>query len=100
MTPARWRQIEDLFDSVVELEPARRKPFLVAACADDEELLREVECLLACDRRADRFLESPALEMAGRSLDAEPRSGPAQLACGEELALPIIALGAGGMGRS
>ena len=77
MTPARWRQIEELFDSAVELEPARRKPFLVAACAGDEELRREVESLLACDERAARFLESPALEVAETA-----RSVPAQLASG------------------
>ncbi|MEK7409527.1 MAG: serine/threonine-protein kinase, partial [Acidobacteriota bacterium] len=96
MTPARWRQIEELFDSAVELEPARRKPFLVAACAYDEELRREVESLLACDERTERFLEFPALEMAETA-----RSVPAQLASGEQLGpYRIVApLGAGGMGE-
>jgi dipeptidyl aminopeptidase/acylaminoacyl peptidase len=101
MTPARWRQVEELFDSAVGLERTRRAPFLAAACADDEELRREVESMLTWDERAGRFLESPAVEMVEATSEGEPLSVPAQLACGDRLGpYRIVApLGAGGMGE-
>jgi serine/threonine protein kinase/Flp pilus assembly protein TadD len=101
MTPARWRQVEELFDSAVGLERTRRAPFLAAACSGDEELRREVESMLAWDERAGRFLESPAGEMVEATSEGEPRSVPAQLACGDRLGpYRIVApLGAGGMGE-
>jgi eukaryotic-like serine/threonine-protein kinase len=100
MTPARWRQIETLFDAALELEPARRREFLAAACIDDEALRGEVERLLACNLQAGQFLESPALEAAERPSETEPRP-PAQLACGEQLGpYRIVApLASGGMGE-
>ncbi len=66
MIPERWQRVQELFDAAVELEPERRRQFLTVECANDEELLHEVESLLAGDRRAGRFLEAPALEMAAR----------------------------------
>jgi serine/threonine protein kinase len=96
MTPARWGQVKELFDSAVGLEPARRPAFL-AACTGDEELRREVESMLAWDERAERFLENPLPEVAGAPVNGEP----AQLAYDEQLGpYRIVApLGAGGMGE-
>ena len=101
MMPARWRQVQELFEAAVEMEPDRRKQFLEAACANDQELLREVESLLAADQQAGRFLEVPALEMAARSIDTEPSSTAGQLAGGEQLGpyRIIASLAAGGMGE-
>ncbi|MBL8292991.1 MAG: protein kinase [Bryobacterales bacterium] len=101
MTAARWRQVESLFDEAVVLQQDRRAEFLAAACARDENLLHEVEVLLECDGRADRFLESPALEMVAWSLAAAPPSEEPQLAPGAQLGpYRIIALlAAGGMGE-
>ncbi len=97
MTPARWQQVKELFDSAVGLEPARQAPFLAAVCAGDEELRREVESMLAWDERAERFLAAPPLELAQVLLDGKP----AQLVGGEQLGpYRIVApLGAGGMGE-
>jgi serine/threonine protein kinase len=47
MTPERWRQIEELYQAVLEQEPDRRDAFLQSACGEDRDLLREVESLLA-----------------------------------------------------
>jgi hypothetical protein len=44
MTPERWREIEDLYSLLVELDPAARTARLEAA---DPELRAELESLLA-----------------------------------------------------
>ena len=47
MNPARWRQIEELYDSAAERTPEQRGPYLDEVCAGDAELRREVQSLLA-----------------------------------------------------
>lgn len=47
MNPERWRQIKQLYNSVLEQDTARRYLFLAKACRDDPDLLREVQSLLA-----------------------------------------------------
>jgi hypothetical protein len=42
MTPNRWRQIEQLYHSVLKREPGLRAAFLDEACAGDDQLRREV----------------------------------------------------------
>jgi serine/threonine protein kinase len=64
MKPERWQQINDLFQSAAERAPEKRAAFLEEACHGDERLRREVESLIACDERAENFIESPALEVA------------------------------------
>jgi serine/threonine-protein kinase len=61
MTPERWRRIEELFESVVELDGTGRATVLTAACAADEPLRGEVESLLAAHEQAGSFLDRPAL---------------------------------------
>src|SRR5262249_9787483 len=39
-----------------------------SACAGDQELLREVETLIACQQKAGQFMDSPALDVAARML--------------------------------
>ena len=64
MTPARWRQISDLFSRALELEGTARGTFLRDASAGDAELLHEVESLLATHERSGAFLEEPAWGVA------------------------------------
>jgi serine/threonine-protein kinase len=61
VTPERWRQIGELFEAAVRIEPAGREAWLRAACGGDDELRAEVARLLALDERADRdrFLTPP-----------------------------------------
>jgi serine/threonine protein kinase len=97
MTPERYQQVTALFDAALELPTADTAAFIGRACADDEELKREVESLLAQEKGAD-FLESPALAVAAQQF---ADSTVTQLAVGEQLGpYKIEALiGAGGMGR-
>ena len=69
MTPERWRQIGELFEAAVRIDPAGREAWLRAACGGDDELRTEVGRLLAQDERADRdgFLTPP--EAAGPPSD-------------------------------
>jgi len=102
MAPARWRRVEELYDSAVRLEPGRRRAFLAKACAGDEPLRQEVESLVAAFEQARDFLDTPALEVmaAESSTDeapAEPQALPAGLRIGPYLILG--ALGRGGMGE-
>src|SRR5262245_62143449 len=68
----RWEQIEKLYHAALEREPDAREAFLVEACANDEDLRREVAGLLACDLPSDSFIQSPAIEIAARAIAAEP----------------------------
>src|SRR5690349_11009706 len=63
MKPERWRQINDLFQSAAERAPEERAAFLEEACHGDQGLRREVESLIACDKRSENFIESPAVEV-------------------------------------
>src|SRR4029450_11745814 len=47
MDPARWRQVPNVYEAVLEHEPAARATGLADACRDDADLRREVESLLA-----------------------------------------------------
>ncbi len=63
----RWQKIEQVFLSALEQEESRRSAFLEAECKGDQSLREEVESLLAQAERTEVFLETPALEMAGRA---------------------------------
>src|SRR5262252_7369240 len=64
MTPERWEQVIDLFQSALERVPEERAAFLNEACHDDKGLRREVESLLTSHERAENFIEVPAFEVA------------------------------------
>ena len=64
----RWKQLDNLLQSVLERPPEERDAFLRQACAGDEPLERRVRVLLSAEPGANNFLERPALEEAARSL--------------------------------
>jgi eukaryotic-like serine/threonine-protein kinase len=97
MTPERYQQIGNLYHSVLELAPDERPTFLAQACEGDEELLREVQSLVASHEQAGSFIESPAIEVAAEIIAADAYSDLTgrRLSHYEIKAL----LGAGGMGE-
>ena len=72
MKPERWRRIEQLYHSALKVEESERAAFLEENCAGNESLRHEVESLLAGEKQAENFLESPALEIAAKALAREP----------------------------
>ncbi|MBL0217095.1 MAG: protein kinase [Myxococcales bacterium] len=63
---ARWQQIEQIFDATLALPEAERRAFVERACADDPDLLAEVESLLASEAVATRELRGVVARGARR----------------------------------
>lgn len=89
-------EIFKIFEAAIELQPEARKAFLDQKCAGDAELRRQIEELLACDERAEGFIESPTIEAAFETIAEDELSsqiidvvGPFKI---------VRRLGSGGMG--
>ncbi len=80
MLTDRWQKVETLYHSARERKPEDRRAYLETACSGDEEIIREVESLLANDELAARFLEtdeaSPHEEPARGSVPVGVQIGP------------------------
>ncbi len=63
MTPERWRRVETVFQNALDIAPENRERFVAEACADDENLRRDVEGLIERYEAADEFLEQPAVDL-------------------------------------
>ena len=105
MEPERWRQVEQLYQSVLALEESKRSAFLDDSCSGDEALRREVLSLLAKQEKADRLIETPAMEMMTKELAVDQQrpgithADPRQLIGRTISHYHILAkLGHGGMG--
>src|SRR5580698_727146 len=71
MESERWKHIDELLQSALEVGPEHLDTFLQQACPDDPELLEEVRSLLTSHRQAGDFLQTPAAELAARAIAAE-----------------------------
>ena len=71
MEPERWRQIEALLDSALDLPMRERKAHLERACAGDADLLRDVWAILDAGQRSDPVLDASAVRLGGPLLPNE-----------------------------
>ncbi|HET6851173.1 MAG TPA: protein kinase, partial [Pyrinomonadaceae bacterium] len=71
MTPERWQQVKEIFNSALMYRPEERGPFIVQACSGDENLRSEVESLIASHEQSGSFIDKPAFEAAASLLAGE-----------------------------
>ena len=71
MTPERWQQVKDIFNSAIAYAPEERSSFISRACSGDEELRSEVESLIASHEQSGNFIDQPAFEVAASLLAGE-----------------------------
>ena len=68
MDSERWKQVDDVLQSVLDRAPEERDAFLLVACAGDESLEQEVRSLMKSDDAAGGFLENAAIDGAARAV--------------------------------
>ena len=61
VTSERWKEVEAVFEQVLEVPVGERSAFIDRTCADDEELRHEVKSLLESHGRAGTFLHDSDL---------------------------------------
>jgi len=71
MTPERWQQVKQIFNSALNYRPDERGLFISQACSGDDELRSEVESLIASHEQSGSFIDQPAFEAAASLLANE-----------------------------
>ena len=74
MSPERWQQVEQLFQSVLELPAAERAAYLAKACGDDAELRHEVEALLVFQTGMSGVIQGAVHQAAGLLADESQKA--------------------------
>ena len=97
MTPERWQQVKEIFNSAITYRADERSLFISQACSGDEELRSEVESLIASHEQSGSFIDKPAFEAAASLLANEK----AELKSGQTIASyeVISFISRGGMGE-
>ena len=71
MSPERWKQVDGVLQSAMDLAPEEVDGFLQHQCAGDQALEREVRSLLTLDKQAEVFLLHPAIEVVAQAIARE-----------------------------
>ena len=93
MTPERWQQVKEIFNSAIAHRPEERSSFISQACSGDEALRSEVESLLASHEQSGSFIDEPAFVEAASLLADEKQ----ELRVGDTVgSYEILSFGGGG----
>jgi len=99
MSPERWQQVEQVFQSALELQPAERAAFLAKACGNDAELKQEVEALLVFQTGMSGVIQGAVHEAAGLLANTNEKARFAPGTTLNKRYRIIGQLGKGGMGE-
>ena len=88
--------VAELFKSAIEVDPQDRPSFLEQRCRSNLKLRAEVESLLQTHERAEKFMERPALDLAGEMFAYTGAFAPGQIVGGYKI---VSLVGKGGMGE-
>src|SRR6185369_5461360 len=97
MTPERWQQVKQIFDSALKYAPKQRGVFLSQACSGDAELRSEVESLITSHEKEGSFIDEPAYCAAAELLANEKAELPSGDSIGNYEVISFISRG--GMGE-
>jgi serine/threonine protein kinase len=76
MTPERWQQVKEIFDSAIKYLPEQRAVFLSQACSGDDQLRSEVESLITSHEKEGSFIDEPAYYAAAELLAEKSELSP------------------------
>ena len=68
MDAERWKHVERVLQSAMDLPPDDHDAFLKRSCAGDDALERDVRALLRSAGAAGTFLSAPAIEVAAKGM--------------------------------
>jgi predicted Ser/Thr protein kinase len=97
MDQERWKEIDAVFERMLEIEPAARAQALARMCAGDDDLRRRVVALLEQETPAEDFMNSSVID----GLAGEVAEGLSALTPGQQIGHCRIEsrIGRGGMGE-
>jgi len=100
MSSERWQQLEEIFQTALDLSESDRSQFIKRACGTDPELRREVETLLTQYEAAGNLLDQPVYDQSGIQHLASLLSNEPDPLIGQRLGAYRIEgeIGSGGMG--
>ena len=101
MNADRWKQIDELFDAVLDLPETEREAFLSARTNGDEDLKGEVLSLLSATKASESFLNKSAMKIAAHNLAEDENNAFNAHFLDQTIGTYKIEklLGAGGMGE-
>jgi tetratricopeptide (TPR) repeat protein/TolB-like protein len=100
MDPERWKQVDELLQSVLALPSNQRDEFLHRACAGNDEVEQEVRSLVQAHDKVGGFLETPAINIAARAMarSDSPKQNDSMVGQTVSHYRVLQVLGSGGMG--